>query len=164
MYYTAIEALTVGILAANPPFGSTYSSPSPPLFSTPFITASTGQVQAQPFPFNLVTQKASSSDPNPNVNWSQYEPISGIPGYAATNRIPYVEQYSLSIQRQLRANTVLSASYVGAQAHRLLVMIEANPGDPALCLSLVSPAPSRLAPPHAVLLEKAMYSRRLPAK
>jgi hypothetical protein len=144
MYYTAIEALTVGILAANPPFGTTYSSPAPPLFATPFITASTGQDQGQPFPFNLVTQKASSSNPNPNVNWSQYEPISGIPAYASTNRIPYVEQYSLSIERQLRANTVFSASYVGAQAHRLLVMVEANPGDPALCLSLSQP--SQVAP------------------
>ncbi|MGA8488817.1 MAG: carboxypeptidase regulatory-like domain-containing protein [Terriglobales bacterium] len=140
MYYTAIEALTVGILAGNPPFGATYSSPAPPLFATPFITASTGQDQGQPFPFDLVTQKASSSNPNPNVNWPQYEPISGIPAYASTNRIPYVEQYSLSIQRQLRTNTVFSASYVGAQAHRLLVMIEANPGDPALCLSLSQPS------------------------
>jgi hypothetical protein len=147
MYYTAIEALTVGILAANPPFGSTYSSPSPPLFATPFITASTGQVQAQPFPMALVTGKASSSNPDPDVDWSRYEPISGIPGYAATNRIPYVEQYSLSIQRQLRANTVFTASYVGAQAHRLLVMIEANPGDPALCLSLSQP--STVAPGSA---------------
>ena len=42
MYYTAIEALTLGILAGNAPFGITYTSPSPPLFATPFITASTG--------------------------------------------------------------------------------------------------------------------------
>ncbi len=125
------------------PLEVTYSSPAPPLFATPFITASTGQIQAQPFPVALVTQKASSSNPNPNVNWSQYEPISGIPGYSATNRIPYVEQYMLSIQRQLGANTVFSASYVGTQAHRLLVMVEANPGDPALCLSLSQPSARR---------------------
>jgi hypothetical protein len=136
MYYTAIEALTVGILAGNAPFGITYSSPAPPLFATPFITASTGQNQGQPFPVALVTHGASSSNPNPNVNWSQYEPISGIPGYATTNRIPYVEEYMLSLQRQLGRNTVLSISYVGTQAHRLLVMVEANPGNPALCLSL----------------------------
>jgi Carboxypeptidase regulatory-like domain len=139
MNYAAIEALTLGILAANPPFGITYSSPAPPLFATPFITASTGQNQGQPFPVALVAQKTSSSNPNPNVNWSQYEPISGIPGYAATNRIPYVEEYMLSVQRQLGANTVLSASYVGTQSHRLLVLIESNPGDPALCLSLSQP-------------------------
>jgi len=136
MYYTAIEALTLGILAGNAPFGITYSSPAPPLFATPFITASTGQNQGQPFPVALVTQPVSSSHPNSNINWSQYEPISGIPGYAASNRIPYVEEYLFSLQRQLGANTVLSASYVGTQTHRLLVMEEANPGDPALCLSL----------------------------
>ncbi len=136
MYYTAIEALTLGILAGNAPFGITYSSPAPPLFATPFITASTGQNQGQPFPVALATGQASRSNPDPNVNWPQYEPISGIPGYAATNRIPYVEEYMLSLQRQLGANTVLSASYVGAQGHRLLVMVEANPGNPALCLSL----------------------------
>jgi hypothetical protein len=56
MYYTAIEALTIGILAGNAPFGITYSSPAPPLFATPFITASTGQFQGQPFPVALVTQ------------------------------------------------------------------------------------------------------------
>lgn len=136
MYYTAIEALTIGILAGNAPFGITYSSPTPPLFATPFITASTGQNQGQPFPAALVTRGASSSNPNSNVDWSQYEPISGIPGYAATNRIPYVEEYMLSIDRQLGASTVLSASYVGTQGHRLLVLVEANPGNPALCLSL----------------------------
>ena len=144
MYYTAIEALTVGILAGNAPFGITYSSPAPPLFATPFITASTGQFQGQPFPVALVTQKASRSHPDSNVDWSQYEPISGIPGYAATNRIPYVEEYMLSLERQLGENTVLSASYVGTQAHRLLVMEEANPGDPALCLRLSQP--SEVAP------------------
>ena len=140
MYYTAIEALTVGILAGNAPFGITYSSPAPPLFAAPFITASSGKFQGQPFPVALVTQKASRSHPDSNINWPQYEPISGIPGYAATNRIPYVEEYMLSLERQLGANTVLSASYVGTQSHRLLVMEEANAGDPALCLSLSQPS------------------------
>jgi hypothetical protein len=136
MYYSAIEGLSVGILSGNAPFGITYSSPAPPLFATPFITAATGQNQGQPFPVALATQSASSSHPDPDVNWSQFEPISGIPGYAARNRIPYVEEYMLSIQRQLGANTVLSASYVGTEGHRLLVMLEANPGNPGLCLSL----------------------------
>ncbi|MGB8013605.1 MAG: carboxypeptidase regulatory-like domain-containing protein [Terriglobales bacterium] len=137
MYYTAIEALTLGILAGNAPFGITYSSPAPPLFAEPFISASTGQFLGQPFPVPLVTQMATSSHPNANVNWPQYyEPVSGIPGYATTNRIPYVEEYLFSLERQLGANTVLSASYVGTQSHRLLVIQEANPGNPALCLSL----------------------------
>jgi len=147
MYSTAIEALSIGILAGNAPFGITYSSPAPPLFATPFITASNGQNQGQPFPVALATQKASRSNPDPDINWSQYEPISGVPGYAATNRIPYVDEYMLSLERQLGANTVLSANYVGTQGRRLLVMVEANPGDPALCLSLSQP--SEVAPGSA---------------
>ncbi len=144
MYYEAIEALSIGILAGNAPFGITYSSPAPPLFATPFITASSGQYQGQPFPATLATGKASSSSPNSSINWSQYEPISGIPAYATTNRIPYVEEYMLSLERQLGQQTVLSISYVGNQGHRLLVMVEANPGNPALCLSLSQP--SQVAP------------------
>ncbi|HXW93126.1 MAG TPA: carboxypeptidase regulatory-like domain-containing protein [Terriglobales bacterium] len=139
VYYTAIEALSVGILAGNVPFGITYSSPAPPLFATPFITAANGQNQGQPFPAALATGGASSRTPDSAINWSQFEPISGIPGYSATNRIPYTEEYMLSLARQLGPNTVLSASYVGAQAHRLLVLVEANPGNPALCLSLSQP-------------------------
>jgi hypothetical protein len=144
VYYEAIEALSIGILAGNPPFGISYSSPAPPLFATPFVTASTGQSQGQVFPVTLATGTASSSNPNSNINWSQYEPITGVPGYATTNRIPYVEEYMLSLERQLGSKTVLSVSYVGNQGHRLLVMVEANPGDPGLCLSLSQP--SQVAP------------------
>ena len=136
IYYTAIEALSVGVLAGNVPFGITYSSPAPPLFATPFITAANGENLGQAFPAALAAGKVSSSNPNAAINWTQFEPITGIPGYSVTNRIPYTEEYMLSIERQLAPNTVLSASYVGAQGHRLLVMVEANPGDPALCLSL----------------------------
>jgi hypothetical protein len=46
----------------------------------------------------------------------------------------------LSIERGLGASTVLSLNYVGNQGHRLLVLEESNPGDPALCLFLSSPA------------------------
>ena len=50
----------------------------------------------------------------------------------------------LSLERGLGANTVLSVNYVGTQGHRLLVLEEANPGDPSLCLFLSNPA--NLAP------------------
>lgn len=139
-YYTAIEALTIGILAANPPFGFTYSSPAPPLFATPFITASNGQFAGQPFPVVLADQKVSAQNPDSNIDWSQFLPISGVPGYSTTNRIPYAEEYTLSLERQLGSSTLVSASYIGTQAHHLPVLQEANPGDPALCLSLSQPS------------------------
>ena len=50
----------------------------------------------------------------------------------------------LSLERGLGANTVLSLNYVGTQGHRLLVLEEANPGNPSLCLFLSNPA--NLAP------------------
>jgi hypothetical protein len=86
----------------------------------------------------------SASHPDANINWSQFEPISGIPNYVTTNKIPYTEEYMLSIERGLGKNTVLSATYVGTQSHHLLVLEEANPGNPALCLYLSNPA--HLAP------------------
>jgi hypothetical protein len=140
MFYTAIEALTIGVSSANAPYGTTYTSPAPPLFATPFITAATGQNLGQHFPAQLASLNTSASNPDPNVDWSQYIPISGIPAYPTSNRIPYTEEFMLSLERQIDANTVVSASYVGTQAHRLLVLEEANPGDPALCLFLSNPA------------------------
>ena len=136
MYYTSIEALTLGVLAANAPYGTTYSSPAPPLFANPFITASNGQDLGQYFPVTFAPLNSSSTHPDPNVDWSQYVPISGIPAYPVSNRIPYTEQYMLSIEREIGNNTLISAGYVGNQSHRLLVLEESNPGDPALCLSL----------------------------
>jgi hypothetical protein len=139
LYYTAIEALTVSVLAANAPYGTTYSSPAPPLFNDPFVTASSGQTVAQPFPMQLASLHATSAHPDANVNWAQFTPISGIPAYPVTNKIPYTAEYMFSVERQLDAHTVATASYVGTQARRLLVLKEANPGDPALCLSLSQP-------------------------
>lgn len=144
MFYTAIEALSIGISAANAPYGTTYTSPAPPLFATPFITAATGQNIGQYFPVQLATLNTSVTHPDANIDWSQFEPISGMPNYAVNNKIPYTEEYMFSIERALAKNTVLSASYVGTQAHHLLVLEEANPGNPALCLALSNPA--NLAP------------------
>jgi hypothetical protein len=147
MYYTAIEALTIGVLAANAPYGTTYSSPAPPLFADPFVTASNGENLGQYFPVKLAPLDVSSNNPDNDINWSQYEPISGIPAYSVHNRIPYTEQYMISIERQLGEKTLLSASYLGNQSHRLLVLVESNPGNPALCLSLSQP--SEVAPGSA---------------
>ena len=131
-------------MAANAPYGTTYTSPAPPLFSTPFITASNGQDLGQYFPVTLAPLNSTAKHPDPNVDWSQFEPITGLPNYSGTNRIPYTEQYMLSLERGIGSNTVLSVNYVGNQGHRLLVLEESNPGNPALCLTLSNPA--NLAP------------------
>jgi Carboxypeptidase regulatory-like domain/TonB dependent receptor len=144
MFYTAIEALTIGVMSANAPYGTTYTSPAPPLFSTPFVTAANGQNLGQAFPVTLAPLNSSASHPDSSIDWSQFEPITGLPNYLTTNRIPYTEEYMLSLERGFGADTVLSVNYVGTQGHRLLVITESNPGDPALCLTLSNPA--NLAP------------------
>jgi hypothetical protein len=139
MFYAAIQGETLGLISDNAPYGFTYTSPAPPLFTTPFVDAATGNVEGQRFPAQLAPLNVSPSNPDSNINFAQFEPISTIPGYKPTNTIPYTESYNLSLQRQLGNNTLLSLSYVGNQAHHLLVLEAANPGNPALCLSLSQP-------------------------
>jgi hypothetical protein len=138
LFFTAVEALTVSVAAANAPYGTTYSSPAPPLFNDPFVSASSGQDFGQPFPVSLAPLNVTRSNPDA-ADFSQYLPISGIPAYQTSNRVPYTEQYMFSLQRQLGESTLFSANYVGNEGHHLLVLVENNAGNPALCLSLSQP-------------------------
>jgi hypothetical protein len=138
-FYTAIDAASISVLAANAPYGITWTSPAPPLFATPFVTAADGTNYGQPFPYTFAPLHSSASHPDANIDWSAYEPISGIPGYDIHNRTPYTEEWMLSIERQAGPNTVLEANYVGTSTHRQRVLIEPNPGSPSLCLSLSQP-------------------------
>jgi hypothetical protein len=139
MFYNAIDAVEIGVLAANAPYGTTYSSPAPPLFATPFINAADGTNNGQPFPYKFAPLNSSRSNPDPDINWATYEPISGIPGYDIHNHTPYTEEWSLAIERQAGPQTIFSASYIGSASHRQRVLVESNPGNPALCLSLSQP-------------------------
>jgi hypothetical protein len=139
VFFTAFEGLSASIMSANPPYGYDYNSLAPPLFATPFVTAASGQNNGQRFPLSLPTFGASANNPNSNADWSQFLPITGVPSFFRDNVPPYTENYMLSVQREILSNTVLSISYVGTQAHHLLVLVPANPGNPALCLSLSQP-------------------------
>ena len=63
-FYTAIDALSISVLAANAPYGTTYTSPAPPLFATPFVTAADGQNYGQPFPYTFAPLNSSRSHPD----------------------------------------------------------------------------------------------------
>jgi Carboxypeptidase regulatory-like domain len=138
-FYTAIDALSISVLAANAPYGTTYTGNSP-LFATPFITAADGTNNGQPFPYTFAPLNSSAKNPDNNIDWSTYTPIEGIPGYDIHNRTPYTNEWSLSIERQIGPNTVFTASYVGNASRRQRILIEPNAGDPALCLSLSQPS------------------------
>jgi hypothetical protein len=140
LFYTAIEGLSAGIMSANPPYGYDYTSLAPPLFETPFVTAATGQSVGQRFPSPIQAAGATAQNPDTSVDWSSYLPITGVPAFYKGNVTPYSESYTLSVQREFGTGTLVSANYVGSEAHHLLVLISANPGDPALCLSLSRPS------------------------
>jgi hypothetical protein len=135
-FFSAIEGVSAGVMAGDPPYGSTYSSPAPPLFQNPFITASTGFDNLQRFPIHFPPLNASASNPNSSVDWAPFLPVSGLPGFKPGSVSPYTEQYTLSVQRQFGKSTIVTAAYIGSESHHLLTLLEANPGNPALCLGL----------------------------
>jgi hypothetical protein len=140
MFYSVIEGNTIAIDEPQPPYGLSYTSPAPPLFATPFISAATGDTHVNPFPLTFPPLNASISNPNPNINFAPFLPQAGMTAPPPGNTYPYSENYFFSIERQLGANSVLSLSYVGSQAHHLLAVYSANPGNPALCLALSDPS------------------------
>ena len=138
VFYTAYEGLSAGIMSANPPYGYTYTSAAPPLFDSPFTVAATGAEAGQRFPLQKVAYGASRAHPIATVNWSQFEPLVGIPAVDPNDVTPYAEHWMASVERQFGDGTLATVSYVGAASHHLLALEEMNPANPALCLSLGS--------------------------
>ncbi len=161
IYYTAFENATGFNEEGDAPFGFFWASPTPPLFTTPFVDRSTGLNEGQRFPPQFPSPNASPKNPDNSIDWSQFLPIASSPGFWHKNKLPYAEQYSLSIQRQFKTNSVLTVAYVGTEGHSLLSNLEANPGNPALCLSVSQP--SEVAPGSATCGprgENGIYTRR----
>jgi hypothetical protein len=138
-FFTAVEGLTVAYPTGNPPYGITYTSPEAPVMATPFVGALTGANYIQQFPVNVPPYNVSPSNPDPNVDWSRYTPISGAGSVYYKNKTPYTMSSNLTIERQIGSNTVLSIGYIGSVSRHLLAVHSVSPGNPALCLSLSQP-------------------------
>ena len=156
IYYTSIEDLNLFYEVGDAPFGLYWTSIAPPLFEEPFRTRNDGGSQTQRFPFVLPTPGAPE---NKTLDYSIYLPISYSPGYKTDNRLPYAEHYNLTIQRQLSPAMTLSLAYVGTQGHRLISQYDANPGDPALCLSLQGSGVMAGTPECGPSLENLTFTR-----
>jgi hypothetical protein len=139
IFYSVIQGNTIAIDEPQPPYGLSYTGQGV-LFATPFTDAATGKVHVNPFPLTFPPLNASADHPNPNIDFSPFIPQAGMTAPPPENTYPYAENYFISIERQLNADTVLSFSYVGSEAHHLLVIYSANPGNPALCLALSRPS------------------------
>jgi hypothetical protein len=133
-YFTAYEDLSQFLEVGDAPYGLFWFGGSP-VFEAPYTDRSDG-TKHQRFPVALPPPNVSASNPYSGFNWSLVEPISFGYTFYHKNRLPYSEHYEFSLQRELGAETVVSVSYVGNQAHKLITSMDANPGNPALCLSL----------------------------
>jgi hypothetical protein len=137
LYYTSVEDLNLFYEVGDAPFGLYWTSPGAVDFAEPFRNRLSGGTdsEGQRFPF---TVPIPGSPSNQTLDFSVYEPLSYFPGYDIHNKLPYAEHFNFSIQRELSKSTVLTLSYVGTEGHRLISQIEANPGDPVLCIQLAA--------------------------
>ncbi len=138
-FYTGYQGLSAGIMYGVPPYGYNYQSPAPPLFATPFITASDGVNNGQRFPLAPVPLHASPSNPYSSFNFSQVLPINADPYFGTDVKPAYSDNVMVSLERELMPDMVVTASYVGIRGNHLLVLVPTNPGNPGLCLSVSQP-------------------------
>jgi hypothetical protein len=141
IFYSAIEDATGFVEVGDAPYGLYYSSPEPTLLASPFIDRGTGfsEVSAGPkFPFTFPPTNSSPKNPDTAFPWAQATPISGADYLYPHDKIPQVQQFEFSVQRQLGSSTVASVSYVGAVGRHLLTFEDSNPASAALCLSLTA--------------------------
>ena len=146
-FFTAVEGLTVAYPTGNPPYGLTYTSPEAPVMATPFVGALTGRKYVQQFPVNVPPYNVSPTNPDPNVDWSRYTPISGAGSVYYKNKTPYTMSTNLTVERQIGSNTLVSIGYIGSLSRHLLAVHSVSPGNPALCLSLSQPQDVMLGTP-----------------
>jgi Carboxypeptidase regulatory-like domain/TonB dependent receptor len=146
IFYSAIEDATGFVEVGDAPYGLYYSSPEPTLLATPFIDRATGNNEGQKFPFTFPPTNASPKNPVTNFNWAQATPISGADYLNPHDKIPQVQQFEFSLQRQLGESTVMGVSYVGSVGRHLLTFEESNPASAALCLSLNAQLPAGATP------------------
>jgi len=140
MFYNDLEDYVNANGNGDAPYGLYWSNPTPAALGTPFVDFYTGNPEGQRFPVPTAVAYATPSHPDANVNWAQYEPIGSSPTYYYRNVTPYTESWMLSLQRQLISNTVLTVSYVGNVGRHNMVIDEANPANPAVCLSVSDPS------------------------
>jgi len=138
IFYSSIQQVTGMNTAGGPPFNVYYGSPVQPNLDSPYIDRYSGNFEGLRFPAPLPPSGVSPSHPD-YVDFTSFEQISGSYGIYPTNGLPSLENYELSIQRQLGSSTVATVSYVGTSGRHQMTSIEANPGNQALCLYLSNP-------------------------
>jgi hypothetical protein len=163
VYFNTFENRILEQESGDAPYGYWWGPSYLPDFQNPYIVRTTGVNEGQRFPVPVPPLNISASNPDTSLNWAQFVPLGSSPAFFHENRLPYAEHYDISLQRQFGSATILSMSYVGTQAHRLLATVEANPSSPALCASLPGCGPnSEDGGPFTSATGAKIYSVRSP--
>ena len=144
IFYSTFEGATDFNEIGDAPFGN-YTGQSQPTFAAPFTNRSAGSSITNFFPVTQPPLHFSASHPasgppfdNLTDFFNAFGTIGSSPAFYNNNRLPYAEEYELSVEHQISRADLLTVSYVGTQAHRLLASESANPGSPSLCLQLAA--------------------------
>jgi len=129
IYYMAADGAQTFFTDPAVPYLVNYTSPLPSLLESPLTDRSDGVIHSLPLPF-------TPPKPGQLVDFSPFIPLSGYPVVALGNTTPYTEAYQLDAERQFGRSAVMYLGYLGNQGHHLPASLGANPGNPALCLSL----------------------------
>ena len=141
MFYSTFEGATDFNEIGDAPFGN-YTGQGASTFAAPFTNRATGVSITNFFPapqppLNFSAHHPASGYPYDNLTdfFGAFGTIGSSPAFYHGNRLPYAEEYELSIEHQVSKADLVTLSYVGTEGHRLLSSKSANPGSPALCLS-----------------------------
>jgi hypothetical protein len=144
MFYTTNEGATDFNQIGDAPFGN-YTGQFGSTFAAPFTNRASGASITNFFPVpppvkGFSAQHPASGPPYDTLAqfFTAFGTIGSSPAMYPKNQVPYAENYELSLQRQVTASDLVTVSYVGTQGHKLLSSESANPGNPALCLSLAA--------------------------
>jgi Carboxypeptidase regulatory-like domain len=122
IYYDRSEEEDALQFLASPPFAQTSFGAGDlglsPAFANPFTDVAGRGSEPNKFPF---------AGPTSNIDFSQFEPMS-LSTFAPGINVPMVQNFNLTIERQLGASTILSLGYVGSLGRHEMIAYEINPG------------------------------------
>jgi hypothetical protein len=132
-FYTGFEELIANYELGDAPFGNFYGSPTQIYFEQPFKSRVGTNDPGQRFPVQINYPGV----PGPPVSFAPYLPISQSQVWPTTNVLPYMEQFNLTLQREITNSMVVTVGYVGTLGRHLIGQRDVNPGNAQKCLQIM---------------------------
>jgi len=126
IYTTAFEQIQNNFELGNPPFAQYWQSPTFVYMEEPFKGRNAPD-PGQRFPFVQPPVGVPT-------NWAIFQPVQSVPGFVTDNVLPYAVHFNFTIQRDIEHVAIVTVGYVGTLGRHLLSQVEADPGNPQLCL------------------------------